>query len=384
VLLATGANPAAGENRIGWARSSTRAQLGRHRLARSSDPPSRLQFPAVGSVLDDRRSQSEQGLQDLRSALSKSLTEFEDIKNVVIYITGSFGRLEARYPGSDLDIFFMYKPEKVDPRAELPRLQWFELIATVITVGRSLEFAPFSKDGEFLKEHNVFRIGNELGSRTEDATNGFTARLLLLLEGQYLVNQPLYDDVLLEVIGFYFRDYAANRERFRPHALVNDILRYWRTLCLQYEHQRRTDFDKAGETEDDILSFKAESTLRNLKLRYSRLALCFSMVAMLVGEPYGISPERVRELCQIVPSERWARAAGRDGSGKAHEIVPQILERYEEFLMLVADESAILSRLRDPAERASLRDRAGRFGELVFDLLKLVAANDEQFRRLVV
>ena len=254
----------------------------------------------------------------------------------------------------------------------------------MITVGRSLKFAPFSKDGEFLKAHNVFRIGNELGSRSEDADNGFTARLLLLLEGQCLVNQALYDELLLEVIKFYFRDYPANRERFRPHALTNDILRYWRTLCLQYEHQRRTAFDEAGETEDDIIAFKAESALANIELRYSRLALCFSMVAMLVGEPDGTSAERVLELCQIVPSERWDRAAERDSSGRARELVPQILEHYEQFLMLVADKHAVLSRLRDPDERGSLRDGAARFGDLVFELLQLVAATDEHFRRLVV
>jgi hypothetical protein len=345
----------------------------------------------MGSVLEDRRDQSDHGLRDLRSALSDSLPTFDEMSNVVVYITGSFGRLEARYPGSDLDIFFMYmpevdaaQPESVARTAELSRLHWFELIAAVINVGRRLEFAPFSKDGEFLKVHNVFHIGNELGSRTEDADNGFTARLLLLLEGRYLVNQALYDEVLLEVIKFYFRDYAANRDHFRPQSLINDILRYWRTLCLQYEHQRRSDFEKAGDTEDEITSFKAESALANLKLRYSRLALCFSMIAMLIAEPDGIPPERVRELCRIVPSERWGRAAERDPSGKAQELVPKILDSYEQFLTLVAEETSVLLRLREPEERAGLRAQAACFGDLVFDLLRLVPASDKQFRRLVV
>ena len=155
-------------------------------------------------------------------------------------------------------------------------------------------------------------------------------------------------------------------------------------MCLQYEHQRRTKRDEAGEKEADIVAFKAVSALANLKLRYSRLALCFSMVAMLVGEPAGISPERVREMCQIVPSERWDHAAQRDSSGKASVLVPQILEAYEEFLTLVSGKTTILGRLRDPDERRSLRDRASRFGDLVFELLNHVAVSDEQFRRLVV
>src|SRR5262249_1826494 len=150
---------------------------------------------------------------------------------LAVYVTGSFGRLEARYPrGSDLDVFFLYAPPD-DPLGtkELERLTWFRLIAGVIEAAGSLDFEPFSRDGEFLKVHNVKRVGQELGSRHEDAENGFTARVLLLLESQYLLNEALYDELVLETIGFYYGDFATNRERFRPHALVNDILRYWRT-----------------------------------------------------------------------------------------------------------------------------------------------------------
>jgi hypothetical protein len=338
----------------------------------------------MGSVLDERREQSDRGLTDIREALVEALANVQT-NNVVVYITGSFGRLEARYPvGSDLDVFFLYMPGDRDARAELPRLVWFQLIAAVIDVARKLDFKPFSRDGEFLKAHNVFHIGNELGSRNEDADNGFTARLLLLLEGRYLVNEALYDDVLLEVIRFYYRDFADKRERFRPYALINDILRYWRTLCLNYEHQRSTKREAAGDDEQAIAEFTASSALDNLKLRYSRLALCFSMIAVLVSEPDGLSQESMRDLCGTVPSHRWALAAGRDASGQAEALVPHILAAYEEFLVLVADEEKILDRLGSQDPRRELRQKAGEFGDLVFELIKHVAVTEEQFRRLVV
>ena len=57
-----------------------------------------------------------EGLQDLRSALSESLPGFQEMENVVVYITGSFGRLEASYPGSDLDIFLLTSPASRIPR----------------------------------------------------------------------------------------------------------------------------------------------------------------------------------------------------------------------------------------------------------------------------
>lgn len=243
---------------------------------------------------------------------------------MTLYVTGSFGRLEARYDqsdrdkGSDLDVFFMYMPDDGSTR-DLSRLAWFRLIARVIDVAERLKFKPFSRDGAFLKAHNVFHVGSELGSSNEDAENGFTARLLLLLEGRPLANDPLFDQVLLETIRFYFRDFADKRETFRPYVLINDILRYWRTLCLNYEHAREGRRAKLNRTlvcieadnsldkhtkqalsEEKDVDFRAESALDNLKLRYSRLALCFSMVALLASHPNGTTPERVRELCQTV------------------------------------------------------------------------------------
>jgi hypothetical protein len=340
-------------------------------------------FRPVGFILETRREQSIRGLSDVRDGLVDSQQLFED-NSVAAYITGSFGRLEARYPGgSDLDVFFMHMPDRTERPEDLSRLVWFELIAAVIGAARKLDFPPFSRDGEFLKAHNVFHMGNALGSRHEDAENGFTARLLLLLEGRYLINERLHDAVLLETIGFYYRDYADKRERFRPYALIHDILRYWRTLCLNYEHLRNSRYEMAQGDEEQLIAFKADSAVHNLKLRYSRLGLCFSMIALLVSEPEGIAPERVREMCQTVPSERWGMAAQREGSAPATELIPEILASYEGFLDLVSDEDGLLTRLRDHAERSELRDHAANFGDLVFRLIKLVAP-DEQFRRLVV
>lgn len=362
----------------------------------------------VSSGLQARRIQSQDGLRDVREAIDNALPRgFCEENRVTMYVTGSFGRLEARYEptdrekGSDLDVFFMYMP---DPpvRDDLSRLTWFPLIAAVIGVAEKLKFKPFSRDGEFLAAHNVFRIGSELGSRDEDAANGFTARLLLLLEGRPLANDELFDRVLLQTISFYFRDFESHRETFRPYALINDILRYWRTMCLNYEHKRETQREELkrereaveadGARDDDAkqsrsdemdTDFRAESALDNLKLRYSRLALCFSMVAPLASGPDGVKPEDVRDLCRMVPSERWALAAKRDPSGEASKLVPNMLASYERFLDVVADKENVRARLRDPKERARLKQDADAFGDQIADLLRLVTT-PSQFRRLLV
>ena len=368
----------------------------------------RLDSRLVGTVLEARRKQSEDGLRDVQNALSEKLPEsFFEAEHVTLYVTGSFGRLEGRYDrsepdkGSDLDVFFMYMPPDRS-KCELSKLTWFRLIAAVIDVADELRFKPFSKDGAFLKAHNVFHVGSELGSSNEDAENGFTARLLLLLEGRPLAGEQLFDQVLLETIGFYFRDFANNRKDFRPHALINDILRYWRTLCLNYEHRRearraaldetRERIEADGELDDDAKQvrteeayndFRMHSALDNIKLRHSRLALCFSMVAPLASHPDGITPEGVRELCRTVPSDRWALAAERDPTGRAAELVPVILGSYETFLDFVADTQCALESLREQEDRRRLRGNADVLGDNIAELLRCVAS-ESQFRRLLV
>lgn len=340
----------------------------------------------MGGVLDQRQTQSQAGLDAVRKALDERVSRIIGNEPLVIYVTGSFGRMEARYPsGSDLDVFLLYAPRNGDPNASIGRLRWYGLAAEIIAVAKDLRFEPFSGDGEYLKVHNVRQIGEQLGSRHEDAENGFTARLLLLLESKYVFNEELYSALLLETIGFYFGDRAANREQFRPTALVNDILRYWRTLCLNYEH-RRNQRRSASDEPSGQADFRAASALENLKLRFSRLATCFSLIAVLAPQADGVSPERVRELCKLIPTERWAMAASAgpiDRRYEAQEVVERLLLAYEGFLELVADERELLDRLSEHNERKAVRERGTEFGDLVAKLLQLVAPPAELRRMLV-
>jgi hypothetical protein len=101
----------------------------------------------VESVLGARRTQSEAGLRDVRAALTDALPRFRE-ERVTLYVTGSFGRLEARYDqsdpekGSDLDVFFMYMPADGSTK-DLSRLAWFRLIAAVIDVAQKLKSSRF-------------------------------------------------------------------------------------------------------------------------------------------------------------------------------------------------------------------------------------------------
>ena len=120
----------------------------------------------MGDVLEQRRDQSQAGLDEVRAELDARVSGIIEDEPLAIYVTGSFGRMEARYPrGSDLDLFLLYAPRNRDPDAGIDRLRWYRLAAEIIAITEDLSFKPFSRDGEYLKIHNVWRVGEQLGSR---------------------------------------------------------------------------------------------------------------------------------------------------------------------------------------------------------------------------
>ncbi len=338
--------------------------------------------------LETRRRESQRGLELVREAATRQLAPIVAGEPLAIYVTGSFGRLEARFPkGSDLDLFFLYGPSDRSPSARPSQLTWFELAGELIRIARELDFEEFSRDGAFLQAHNVWHIGRQLGSQHEDAENGFTARLLLLLESRYILDKALYERFMEETIGFYYGDYAGNRGTFRPTFLINDILRFWRTLCLNYEHKRSRKRSEHAE-DDDVAdaAWRADSALDNLKLRFSRLSTCYSMVIALAAEPTPVTPARVLELCQIPPTGRWSVAAHHAARGDAAEAdvkVEQILEHYESFLELMSEEDALRERLVSHAERERARRRAAEFGQVVSEFM-LATCQGDQLRTLLI
>ncbi len=336
--------------------------------------------------LAKRRKESEKGLVLVREEAERRLSSIVGEEPLAIYVTGSFGRLEARFPkGSDLDLFFLYGPADRSHKMRPSQLTWFELAGELIRISRDLDFEEFSRDGAFLQAHNVWHIGRELGSQHEDSENGFTARLLLLLESRYVLNEPLYEQFIKETIGFYYGDYAANQGTFRPTFLINDILRFWRTLCLNYEHKRNRKRSDQGSDEPHA-QWRADSALDNLKLRFSRLSTCYSMVIALAAEPTPVDPERVLELCRTAPTDRWSIAAGQTSSPKGAEArtkVGEILGLYEYFLELIADEGALLESLTSHAERERTRRKAAEFGQVVSEFM-LATCRSDQLRTLLI
>jgi len=84
--------------------------------------------------------------------------------------------------------------------------------------------------------------------------------MLLIIKYRPILSAEFYDRVLEKVITRYFVDFEDHQDEFMPIFLINDIQRFWKTLCLNYEYARNS-----RDTETD--SAKSEVYLNNIKLK---------------------------------------------------------------------------------------------------------------------
>ncbi len=186
----------------------------------------------MGELLSERRKQTASRLQEFRQLVPDAELVCADI--ACVYVTGSFARGEAnRF--SDLDIFIVGDTLPGGRTRALSNLNEIVLKAELIAAARKLGLPEFSNDGEYVAHCTIGQLVNSLGQRDDDVTNTFTARLLLLLESSPLVGATAYHRFTESVVSAYWRDYEDHKDDFMPAFLANDILRMWRTFCVNYE-----------------------------------------------------------------------------------------------------------------------------------------------------
>jgi len=330
--------------------------------------------------LADRRSKTAARIADLRSRLKTA--EGLVGGKACVYATGSFGRCEAG-PHSDLDLFILGKRDG-KPRPDgmegslLKRLDEICVKADLIEATRELKIPEFSGDGRYLMHYSVHEFTKTLGTPEDDVTNTFTARLLLLLESYPLLESAVYREVTEEVIAAYWRDYEDHKRDFMPAFLGNDILRLWRTFCVNYE--ARTE--RVPEEE------KAKGKLKNYKLKHSRLLTCYSALLYLLavyGSQQTVNPSDAMAMISLTPTQRLEWLLSRTDQAHAHGVIQKLLNQYERFLEATnANEGELVRRFMDKATSQSHMSAAYTFGDLVFDALTSIGRGNRFHRLLVV
>jgi len=333
----------------------------------------------VGELID-RRTLSTQRIKELRELL-KDAERLAESK-ACVYATGSLGRLETS-AYSDLDLFIVGKAngrKEADGRegSQLNRLDEICIKADLIDATRKLSLPEFSGEGRYLVHYSIDDLIKTLGKPEDDVTNTFTARLLLLLESQPLLGQDVYDDILRDVIAPYWRDYEDHKNNFMPAFLANDILRLWRTFCVNYE---------AG-TERIPEDKKAKGKLKNYKLKHSRMLTCYSALLFLLatfGRHQTVSPADVVEMIHQTPTGRLEWLITQQDLQDARPMLEALLSQYEKFLETTnAPEAELLRQFEDKTTSRGFMDASYKFGDLMFEALNRLGGNNRFHRLLVV
>ena len=324
----------------------------------------------MAEEFDRRRSYSEGRLVDLRHDL-RHIEAVKSYPNLAIYAAGSYARGEAS-EYSDIDLFFIHDDREAASTVDDPRMRTMTMMSGVIDQMEKMALPPPSNDGEYLKILSLSKILEHLGGVEDDHQNFFTARMLLILESSPLYGAATYDKALDAVIDAYFRDYEDHAANFRPTFLVNDVLRFWKTLCLNYEN-RRNQADEAN---------KIKQKIRNFKLGYSRLLTCFATVALL-SSYNNIGKEEVVLISKMPPVDRLRRLFERNPSTRIS--IGAALRLYHKFLDRTALPKADLEEyFKSKENRTSAFDDAKRFGDEIYRTLKITSDATGTLRYLVV
>jgi len=291
--------------------------------------------------LQKRKLESERRISELESEINSS-SLFQN-KLIAVYCAGSLGRHDFGVL-SDLDLFVITKESSLQGEIDSPFCQ------KLIEINNALGYPRLTE--RFLKVHLLSENLKAVGAPKDDTENFFTMRMLMLLESKPVANEEIYGSCLSEIVGHYYRD--ANDDRiFSPTFLVNDLLRYWRTLCLNYE-QIRQNPDRPWRK-------------KNINLKFSRMITVFSTVLPLIAMPIRCEGEFL-PLTEKTPLERLAYGLDNLGDNGLSSDFQQFMEDYETFLGWKEDDG-IDERMKGPSAEKEIAEMANRTSSFLYSAL---------------
>ncbi len=180
------------------------------------------------------------------------------------------------------------------------------------------------------------------------------------------------------MIAAYWGDYEDHKTDFMPAFLANDILRLWRTFCVNYEAGTKRDPPEA----------KAKRKLKNYKLKHSRLLTCYSALLHLLAiyRVQGtVSPDDAKNMSAMTPSGRLEWLLSQPALEEARGSVGKLLEQYETFLRLTnAPEKELVAIFLDKDRSRSYFGGTTDFGNQLYDVLNSIGQGRPFHRLLVV
>jgi hypothetical protein len=228
----------------------------------------------------------------------------------------------------------------IDGRADPDHVRVAREISRRLDEGRFNRPGPTGVFGNMTFSHDLF---NKIGG-VEDTNENTTQRILLLLESRALGRPEAHERLLSLIVSRYLEDDRGLLFGSQPHKvpryLINDIVRYWRTIAVDFVDKQRVRPGRGW-------------ALRNAKLRLSRklifvsgLLLCFGCElwspaearAALSGDRRTVAPlgAHLLRFIRRTPLEILAHALLH--SAVRPETAAALFSAYDAFIAILSDE----------------------------------------------
>ncbi len=290
--------------------------------------------------IERARNRSESGIVTLRQLASDV---FGSEAGLIIGVNGSYARREAT-SGSDIDLFYL-----ISGRGEL------EVAKRQIFEGkiRDCGFKMPAAGGVFSNALRTDELLRNIGG-LDDSNASLTRRLLLLLEGEWLFNRDCYLRTRNELLSRYVSEFTPRGKI--ALFLLNDIIRYWRTICVDYEYKTSGGGKSKG--------------IRLVKLRFSRMFLAFGGI-VAVAETFELDPrEKIRRLDELFSLDVLSRVESVMG-----HLAENAISLYGEFLEALDNgttrEKLSVKEYEGAVEFVELRNKGREFKD---ELIAILAA----------
>lgn len=255
------------------------------------------------------RARTEQGLAERRARLETVPTD----DDVTVVLMGSWGRREVT-AGSDDDFVIVSVGERREHVKPTPG-----------EVAGALGGPAPGTENVFGGDHVSLADLRERIGRDEDSNTNLTRRMLLMLESVAVAGPEVHAQARRALLAGYLENHA--RDHRPPRFLLNDLIRYWRTIAVDFESKMRA---RRGEGWG----------LRLAKLGLSRKAL-FAGGLLPVLECYRFRTEamldHLDERMALPPLDRIADAFADHQDPDAGV---RTLTAYDAFLGVLDDDDA--------------------------------------------